>query len=221
MTTSAIRSQAHSPVEKFWLLVTAGTSGCQPRTQDTIVTCCLCHTALAPRCFLPFPLLNLCCFRETRQRHAWSLPGLFFHLISLLKPAIPLESSSAQPDPPAHAANVHKIRHSYTTLRPGDDSQGGLQITQKLLIQVELSENQTLLSCKPGPKPQAAQMTTLARKKRSVELIFSPGLQEATICQSFHSNNSFGVDCTRLKDTKRDWAHILQMLSKMWAGGGR
>lgn len=84
-----------------------------------------------------------------------------------------------------------------------------------------LSENQTLLSCKPGPKPQAAQMTTLARKKKSLELIFSPGLQEARICQSFHSNNSFGVDCTRLKDTKRDWAHILQMLSKMWAGGGR
>lgn len=57
---------------------------------------------LAPRCFLPFPLLNLCCFGQTRQRHAWSLrAGLFFPLISVpwphLKPTIPLEGSSDQP----------------------------------------------------------------------------------------------------------------------------
>lgn len=117
--TAAISPRPHSLPEKFLLLVAPGTSGCQPRAQGTVVTCCLCHTPLAPRCFLPLPFPNLCCFRQKKQRHCWSLPGLFFHLISLLKPAIPLESS-AQPDPPAHAANVHKIsgRHSHTALCP-------------------------------------------------------------------------------------------------------
>lgn len=158
---------------------------------------------LALRCFLPFPLLNLCCFKETRERHAWSLPAVLFSHILCTLDCLPLfkptKRSSAQPYPPVSCTcrsfaqnqrhtQLHNPRYwcisRWFTNNPGT-----------ILFKVGFCEKPTLHSCKLhtawSPKQKHPRWQYWQGRKGQLELVFSPRFHETRICQSFHSNNSF------------------------------